>query len=109
MREACRHRETHCARDPKTEDGDPELAREYVKAQSMATVAGFKPPPQDVSQLAREPSHYDNLDDNFRGLAENYRLLIQAIGPLSETPLYRSLRGRAQVHLAQAEAVRRPT
>jgi hypothetical protein len=85
------------------------LAREYVKAQSMATVAGFKPHPQDVSQLAREPSHYDNLDDNFRGLAENYQLIMQAMEPLSETLLYRWLRGRAMVHFAQAEAIRRGT
>jgi len=85
------------------------LAREHAKAQSMATASGFKLHPEDILRLMRELSRDDNLHHDFRGLAENYRLLLLAIDPPSGTLLHRWLKGRAQVHFAQAEAIRRET
>ena len=85
------------------------LERERAKAQRIATAAGFEPHPEEVLRLTRELSGGDNLYNEFHGLAENYRLLLLAMHPPCGTLLYRWMLGRARVHFAQAEAIRRET
>lgn len=82
------------------------LAREYAKAHEMATEAGFSTSPHHVSCLMRERLLSNDLDRDFQVLAEAYRLLLLAMQPRSGSSLSRWLEGRAQVHFAQAKAIR---
>ncbi|MFY9514466.1 MAG: hypothetical protein WAQ05_26165 [Rubrivivax sp.] len=85
------------------------LDREYMRASQMAMAAGCTPQPQAVLLRAQTLLLRDDLQQDLHDLARTYQQLLQLLAPPSGTQRHRWLVGRARVHLAQAEALRRDT
>ena len=81
------------------------LAREYVRAWDHATSIGYVRSAEDVLRMTYAMPRHDQLTQEFRALAETYRLLLWVMAPRHGGQLFRWLSERASVHAAQAEAI----
>jgi hypothetical protein len=81
------------------------LAREYVRAWNFAASKGFVRSVNDVLCMTHTMPRHNLLTEDFRTLAETYRLLLWVMAPRNGGQLFRWLSERASVHAAQAEAV----
>jgi hypothetical protein len=81
------------------------LAREYVRAWDLAVSIGFVHSPHDVLQVTHTMLQHDHLTEDFRALADTYRLLLWVMAPRNGGQLSRWLSDRASVHAAQAQAI----
>ena len=82
-----------------------DLAREYVYAWDVADSNGYVLSAVEVLRVTRALPVNDQLVEEFRALAETYRLLLQVMAPPDGDALFRWLSERASVHIAQAQAV----
>lgn len=78
------------------------LAHEYVKAGGIAASNGFMPSTQDVLLITRTMRSHDQLSEEFRALANAYRLLLVAMAPRDGGRLFNWLSDHASVHDARA-------
>jgi hypothetical protein len=81
------------------------LAREYVRAWDKATAIGFVLSSDDVLRMTHSMPLHNRLTEDFRALAETYRLLLWLMAPRDGGQLFRWLSERASVHAAQAQAI----
>lgn len=81
------------------------LAREYVRAWDHAASIGFVRSADDVLHMTGMMPRHDPLTEEFRALAETYRLLLWVMAPRHGGQLFRWLSERASVHAAQAQAI----
>ena len=83
------------------------LRRELAQAVQIARSTGLELDAEDIQRRCRGLSSSDDLDQDFRGLAQAYLQLLQVLHPPAGSPLQRWLQGRARLHAVQADAVSR--